>query len=121
MKVKKYDELIVWKKSIELVRTIYLTTKCFPREEIYGLTCQMRRAAISVASNIAEGQGRDSTSEFLHHLSYAHGSLIELETQIRIAAMLGFLASATTQALLLKTSETGRILNGLRRSLSSRV
>ena len=121
MKVKKYDELIVWKKSMELVRAIYLTTNRFPKEESYGLISQMRRAAVSVVSNIAEGQGRQSTSEFLHHLSYAHGSLIELETQIRIAEVLGFLETTTTQALLPMTSEIGRLLNGLRKSLSSRA
>lgn len=80
MKVKKYSELIVWQKAIELTQEVYTATRRFPKEEVYGLTSQLRRAAVSVPSNTAEGQGRKSTSEFLHHLSIAYGSLMEVET-----------------------------------------
>jgi len=117
MKIKKYDDLVVWEKSMGLVRDIYLETSSIPREEKYGLAGQMRRAAVSVVSNIAEGQGRHSTSEFLRHLSIAYGSLIELETQIRICEMTGFVKAPAATVLRSKTSEIGRLLNGLRRSL----
>ncbi len=78
--VKSYRDLETWQKAMDLVQEIYLETKSFPKEETYGLSGQMRRAAVSIPSNIAEGQGRDSTKEFLHHLSIAYGSLCELET-----------------------------------------
>lgn len=89
----------------------------FPREEPYGLTSQVRRAAVSVPSNIAEGQGRDSAREFLHHLSIAYGSLMEVETQIMIAEDLGYLDKQVVEDFLNKSSEAGRIVNGLMRSL----
>jgi four helix bundle protein len=85
MAVQSYRELIVWQKAMKLVQSIYSLTKDFPKEEVYALTSQIRRAAVSIPSNIAEGQGRDSTKEFLHHLSIAYGSLMEVETQILIA------------------------------------
>jgi four helix bundle protein len=90
MKVKNYRELIVWQKAMDLVEGVYKSSKGFPREEVYALTSQIRRAAVSIPSNIAEGQGRRSTAEFLHHLSIAHGSLRETETQILVAARLEF-------------------------------
>ena len=79
MAVQSYRQLIVWQKALELVKIIYNLTNNFPKAEIYGLTSQVRRAAVSIPSNIAEGQGRDSTKEFLHHLSIAYGSLMEVE------------------------------------------
>jgi hypothetical protein len=81
MKVKNYRELIVWQKAMDLVEEVYKSSRDFPREEVYALTSQIRRAAVSIPSNIAEGQGRKSTNEFLHHLSIAHGSLREVETR----------------------------------------
>ena len=80
MAVKSYRELMVWQKAIELVEAVYTATGSFPPQEVYGLTSQLRRAAVSVPSNIAEGQGRRSTAEFAHHLSIAYGSLCEIET-----------------------------------------
>ncbi len=121
MTVAKYDDLLVWQRSMDLVREVYEVTRPFPNEERFGLAGQLRRSAISVASNIAEGQGRASTSEFLHHLSFAYGSLIEVETQARIAAMLGYLLPHRFESLLAKTSEVGRMLNGLRKSLAVRL
>ena len=91
MKVKHYQELIVWQKAMNLAEEVYKVSRSFPREEIYGLTSQLRRAAISIPSNVAEGQGRRTTADFLHHLSIAYGSLLELETQILIATRLSYL------------------------------
>src|ERR1700682_299934 len=94
MKVKNYQELIAWQKAVGLVEAVYLASRTFPREEIYGLTSQIRRAAVSVPSNIAEGQGRRTTLDFLRHLSIAYGSLREVETQILIARRLKYIAQA---------------------------
>lgn len=106
---------------MELVKQIYEITKNFPKDEIYGLTSQVRRAAVSVPSNIAEGQGRDSTKEFLHHLSIAYGSLMETETQILIAESLAYLKSEESNLILEKTAEAGRLINGLSRSLKAKI
>jgi four helix bundle protein len=100
-----------------LVTDIYRYTRSFPREEIYGLTSQIRRAAISVPSNIAEGQGRVSTGEFKQFLGHARGSLLELETQLQIARTLEYLSSEQCTLLLGECSEVGRILNGLMASI----
>ena len=108
-----YRDLIAWRKAVELVTEIYRTTKSFPREELYGLTNQLRRAAVSVPSNIAEGQARYSKREFHHFLSQARGSLVEIETQLTIAGNLGYLCSPEVTLLLDKTAELGRVLNGL--------
>jgi four helix bundle protein len=85
-----YQELIGWQKSVNLVTQVYRVTQKFPRDEVYGLTSQLRRAAISIPSNIAEGQGRLSTGEFKQYLGHARGSTFELESQILIARNLGF-------------------------------
>src|SRR5438132_2398513 len=113
MKVKNYQELIAWQKAMDLVEDVYKASKTFPREEIYGLTSQIRRAAVSVPSNIAEGQGRKSTREFQHHLSIAYGSLMEVETQVLIAERLNYLTQVQAQSLIDCTSEVGRVINGL--------
>lgn len=102
-----------------LVREIYSAAQAFSKAELYGLTTQLRRAAVSVPSNIAEGQARYSRREFHHFLNNARGSLAEVETQIMLAKDLGHLASKDADALLLKTSELGRILNGLIASIKS--
>jgi four helix bundle protein len=120
MKVKKYSELIAWQKAMDLVESVYKATASFPREEIYGLTSQVRRAAVSVPSNIAEGQGRKSTMEFLHHLSIAYGSLTETETQLLIAGRLAYLEQKKVDHLIEQTNEVGRLLNGLSNSLSEK-
>ena len=110
---QSYRDLIAWQKGIELVATIYRVTQTFPKEEVYGLTSQLRRAAVSVPSNMAEGQGRKSKAEFRHFLHNAAGSLMEVETQVTIAAVLGYLNRDKETALLGQTNELGRILNGL--------
>ena len=100
-----------------LVTRVYALSKEFPNDERFGLTSQIRRAAVSVPSNIAEGQGRDSTKEFIHHLSIAYGSLMEVETQILIGQDLGYLRNEAVSTLLAESAEAGRIINGLMRSL----
>jgi len=120
MTVKAYSDLIVWQKAMDMVVSIYKATERFPREEVYGLTSQLRRAAVSVPSNIAEGQGRKSTNEFLHHLSFARGSLMEVETQLLLAERLSYLKPDEITHLLEITNEVGRLLNGLINSLPTR-
>ena len=90
MKIESYENLIVWQKSMDLVITIYTLTGKFPKEEIYGLTSQMRRAAVSIPSNIAEGSRRGSRKDFRNFLLIAYGSGAELETQIKIAKQLSY-------------------------------
>ncbi len=118
MAVKNYQELIVWQKGMDLVEAVYKASQAFPKEETYGLTSQIRRAVVSVPSNIAEGQGRKSTKEFLHFLSIALGSLREVETQILIAERLTYLNKKQTAPLLTLSSEVGRLINGLYNSLT---
>ncbi|MDD4928897.1 MAG: four helix bundle protein [Gallionella sp.] len=114
-----YSDLIVWQKSMDLVTGIYKITATFPVEERFGLSLQMRRAAVSIPSNIAEGHGRKATGAYLNHLSIAYGSLMELETQIQIALRLNFLGADETSSLLDQTNEIGKMLNGLKKSLSA--
>src|SRR2546425_656219 len=85
-KPQSYRDLIVWQKSIELAKQLYLLTKTFPNEEKFGLISQIRRAAVSVPSNIAEGQARNTTGEFIQFISHAEGSAAELDPQVRLAA-----------------------------------
>jgi len=108
-----YRDLIAWQKAMVLVRDVYCATQAFPREERYGLMSQLRRAAVSVPSNIAEGQARFSRREFHHFLNNARGSLAEVETQITLACNLGYLSAIAADTLLVRSSELGRILNGL--------
>ena len=108
-----YKELIVWQKAKALAGDVYRTTDNFPRHETYGLTSQLRRAAVSVASNIAEGQGRLTKGEFQQFLGHARGSLLELETQLAIAVDLHYLSPDELTLLEAKSSEVRRLLNGL--------
>jgi four helix bundle protein len=117
MKLKNYQELIVWQKSMDLVEEVYKSSRDFPREEVYGLTSQIRRASVSIPSNIAEGQGRRTTSDFLRHLSIAYGSLREVETQILIARRLKYVAQGRLETVMSLAGEVGRLLNGLMASL----
>lgn len=114
---QSYRDLVVWQKAMQLVTKTYSVADTFPKSEMFGLASQLKRAAISVPSNIAEGQGRDSMKEFLHHLSIAYGSLMEVETQIQIAANLSFIPQTQADTLIDKCGEVGRLLNGLLRSL----
>lgn len=120
MGVKNYRELLVWQRAMDLVESIYRSTQLFPREEVYGLTAQMRRAVVSIPSNIAEGQGRRTTRDFLNFLSIAHGSLREVETQILIAQRLHYLDMNRANQILDQTAKVGQLLNGLIRSLNKK-
>jgi four helix bundle protein len=121
MAVQHYRELIVWQKAMNLVEALYRATNSFPKAEIYGLTSQIRRAAVSIPSNIAEGQGRSTTRDFLHYLSMSQGSLMEVETQITIAQRLGYVEKQQETALLDATAEVGRLLNGLNNALNKKL
>ncbi len=116
-----YRDLIVWQKAIRLVTVVYSATKGFPTSETYGLTSQIRRAAVSIPSNIAEGQGRLTKKDFRHFLGQARGSLLELETQLYIANELKFLAPAELTGLLEASGEVSRMLNRLVQSMSETV
>ena len=116
---ESYRDLIAWRKSMDLVTEIYRVTQAFPRDEVYGLTSQLRRAAVSVPSNIAEGQARAFRKEFHHFLSHARGSLAEIETQLMIAQNLGYISPLQARVLLDSTAELGKVLNGLIASIKS--
>ena len=113
---RSYRELFVWQKAKALATETYRFTESFPRIETYGLTSQMRRAAVSVASNIAEGQGRLTTGEFVHFLGQARGSLLELETQIAIACDLAYLKMGQVEEL---SGEIYQVLGLLNRLIDS--
>ena len=115
-----YKDLLVWQKGITLVKHIYQVTQAFPAEERYGLTSQMRRAAVSVPSNIAEGQARHTTREFIQFVSHAEGSVAELDTQLIIAIELGYCRNGKAESTLQLVSELRKMLNALRRKLATR-
>lgn len=112
-----HRELIVWQKAIALVTQVYRATQNFPRQETYGLTSQIRRSAVSVASNIAEGQGRLSKREFHYFLGVARGSLLEMETQVVIAENLGYLLRTEAKQLTCASGEVSRLLHGLMQAI----
>ena len=116
----KYRDLIVWQKARAFATEIYRATEDFPKAEIYGLTSQLRRAAVSVPSNIAEGQGRLTRGEFCHFLGQARGSLLEVETQLSIALDLRLLDDCEFRKLEGLSSEVQRLLNGLIESMRLR-
>jgi len=120
MQVKSYKDLIVWQKSMDLVEMVYQVTKEFPKEELYGLTNQLRRAAVSVPSNIAEGQARSSTAEFRNFLSIARGSLAEVETQLLIAERLNYIESGKLGELMNIQAEINKMTNALMSKLALR-
>jgi four helix bundle protein len=112
-----HKDLQVWKIAMDLVTEVYAVTNCFPREELYGLTSQVRRAAISIPSNIAEGTARHSRKEFVQLLHVASGSIAELETHLLLAARLGF---GSTESVLIRTEEVRKLLLGLLRALKQK-
>jgi four helix bundle protein len=116
---RKHRDLRAWQAAVELVELIYQITAAFPRDELYGLTSQMRRAAVSVPANIAEGSARKSTKELLHSLNIASGSLSELDTHIELAAKVGLLKERTS--LDAKIDEVFALLVGLIESLKTRL
>lgn len=117
MKVKSYEELIVWQKAMLLAEKVYRLQKKLPKEEIYGIGDQIRRAVVSIPSNIAEGFGRGSSKDFQHFLSIARGSLFEVDTQLVLAERLKYLTVPSELKDLV--DEVGKLLSGLSKSISA--
>lgn len=113
-----YREIKIWQKSRSLVKDVYLLTKKFPKEEMYGLTSQVRRAVVSIPANIAEGAGRGTDKDFSHFLDIARGSLFELETLIILSSDLEFILESQSIEVLEKTTEIFRMLNSFQNNLS---
>lgn len=118
--ISSYRDLDVWKEGMALPSEIYRCTASFPREELYGLTSQMRRACVSIPANIAEGYGREKTGSFIQFLRISQGSLKELETLIEISSDLTFLATDLSESLQIKTDRLGKMIRGLIRALERR-
>src|SRR5512145_1467781 len=112
-KIRTHKDLVVWQKAVDLVVEIYNMTKSFPKEEVYGLVSQMRRAAVSIPANIAEGAARQTKKEFMQFIHIAKGSLAELDTHLIIAARLMYIKESGTEAIRLKMDEIRRMLSGL--------
>lgn len=119
-KIQSYRDLIAWQKAVDLAEYIHNASERFPRREIFALTGQIRRATYSISSNIAEGQGRATTRDFLNFLSIARGSLFEVQSQVYVAERLKYLRKEECQRLVDATDELGRILNGLIKALQQR-
>jgi four helix bundle protein len=117
--MRPHQKLEAWSKAIELVTDVYKSSEHFPKEERYGLTGQIRRAAVSIPANLAEGAGRRSQKEFAHFLSNSQGSASELETELIIANRLGYLDEATFAKLIGQLERIGRLITGLVRHLSA--
>ena len=118
--IRSYRDLEVWKKSMHLVLDVYRCTRSFPKEELYGLVLQIRRCAVSIPSNIAEGYGRYGTGEFVRFLQIATGSLCELHTQVEIAQNLHYLSDSLYEHLSVISGEIERMLNSLIRKLQEK-
>ena len=112
-----YQDLIVWQKSMQLVKEVYTLVKMLPKEEQFALSDQMRRAVVSIPSNIAEGYGRNSTNDYIRFLNIARGSKYELETQIQICVMLNYISKEKTATALELSEEIGRMINALIKKL----
>ncbi len=114
---QSYKDLIAWQKAMDFVAVVYTATKYFPKDELYCRTSQLRRSALSIASNMAEGQGRLTAGEFRQFLGQARGSLLEAETQIEVARKLNYLTADEPDKLLRSSAEVSRVLNGLLASI----
>ena len=115
--IRRFTDLIAWQKAMSLVEEVYRITTAFPKEERYGLAGQVRRPAVSIPSNIAEGHCRHGRREFSHHLSIALGSLGEVETQMLIGQRLGYCSEDDSDSIAALASEVGRLMVGLMNSL----
>jgi len=115
MSKSNYRDLVVWQKARVLAKDIYVLTRAFPREEMFGLVKQMRRAAISILCNVAEGRGRRTRPDYRHFVLIARGSAFELETQIIVASDVGYIDETTAEQIIERTTEVERLLNGLLR------
>ena len=118
-KVRDYKDLHVWQKGMQLAKEIYLTTGKFPAEESFGLVSQMRRAAVSIPSNIAEGQARNTTGEFVQFISHAEGSAAEVDTQLRLCIELGYCAAKDPETVFRLLTDVQKMLKRLRHSLTT--
>ena len=116
---QNFKDLLVWQRGMEHAKTIYEMTRRFPADERFGLVAQMRRCAVSIPSNLAEGQARHTTGEFIQFISHSEGSLAELETQLRLSVEIGYCSAAETENTLAFMEELRKMLNSLRRRLSS--
>jgi four helix bundle protein len=121
MAVTHYRELEVWQVAMDLAAQCYQVTKAFPKDELFGMTSQIRRAATSIPANIAEGQGRQHTKEFVQFLSVARGSLSELETHLILCQRVGLLKPQQLDLLMAMTDRISRMLSGLRKALENRL
>lgn len=119
--VKSYRDLSVWQLGMEIAEDIYVLTSSFPKEEIYGMTSQIRRAGTSIPANIAEGNARDSLKDYLRFLAIAVGSLAEVETFIELAIRLRYCNAEETESLVEKLATERRMLRGLQRSLRAKL
>lgn len=121
MPVRSYKDLIVWQRSIDLIDEVYRLIRAFPKSETYGLSSQLQRAAVSVAANIAEGSGRDSTKEFIHHLAFSLGSLAEVETYLIVSVRLEYAVRSAVAKLESRCDEIGKMIRSLQKSLRRRL
>jgi four helix bundle protein len=120
-KVSSYRDLKVWQRSLALAARIYRLTETFPKQQTFGLCSQMQSAAVSIPSNIAEGNQRDSTKEYLHFISISLGSTAELETQTLLSEQLQYLKQAEAQSILAELDEIGRMLRGIQKHLKEKL
>ena len=121
MAIRSFKDLIVWQRAIDLIDRIYRLTRDFPKSETYGLSSQMQRATVSVAANIAEGSGRQSTKEYIHHLSYSLGSLAEVETYLVVSGRLGYARQEVVTKLESACDELGKMLRSLQKALRRKL
>ena len=117
--IRDYKDLHVWQKAMQLAKEIYLLTGKFPSEEKFGLVSQMRRAAVSIPSNIAEGQARNTTGEFVQFISHGEGSAAEVDTQLRLSIELGYCAANDPEAIFRLLTDVQKMLKRLRHSLTT--
>jgi four helix bundle protein len=120
IEIKSYRDLKVWQEAMSVAERTYRLTSRFPKDEVYGMTSQIRRAAVSIAANIAEGHGRENSGSFIQFLRISQGSLKELETHLLLAARVGLATMEEIEAVLRQCDELGRMLRGLIRSIQSR-
>jgi len=119
--IRSYRDLRVWQRGMDLVEAIYVITQSFPKREIYGITSQMRRAAVSIPANIAEGHSREHTKEFRNFLSVAQGSISELETELEIATRLGYLTAEQFNRLMTQVAGLAKQVRALREALAKKI
>jgi four helix bundle protein len=118
--IRNYRDLIAWQSAMDLTEAVYTASASWPKTETFGLSAQVRAAAVSVSCNIAEGKGRRADGEFRHFLSIAHGSVCEVETCVLLAGRFGYLKPADTERLLEHTAEVGRLVTGLSNSIPAK-